>query len=101
MEPVSYLRAVLALIFVVALIALIAWAARRWLASGGNFATMKVKDSTRRLQMVEQFYFEPKRRLVLMRCDDEEHLILLGHQRETLIRSRAICNAPAREKEKA
>lgn len=88
MEPISYVRALLALIFVLALIGLLTWALRRWQASGGTLSKKMAGD--RRLQLVEQFYFEPKRRLVLMRCDDTEHLILLGHQRETLISSRTV-----------
>lgn len=40
----------------------------------------------RRIKISEMAALDPKRRLVLVRVDEEEHLILLG-ERETLIRS--------------
>lgn len=98
MADTSYLRVILALVFVLALMALLAWAVRRWQSMGGMGS--KLGNTDRRLQLVEQFYFEPKRRLVLMRCDDQEHLILLGQQGETLIESRAVKNRKAEGKKK-
>lgn len=95
MEETSYLRVLFALIFVFALIALLGWGLRRWQAAHGGLA--KSANGERRLQMVEQFYFEPKRRLVLMRCDDQEHLIMLGHQGETHISSWKIADSKTGE----
>lgn len=45
-------------------------------------AVLKVKaPADRRLQVVETLMLDPQRRLVLVRCDNKEHLILLGEGR--------------------
>ncbi len=45
-------------------------------------AVLKVKPpAARRLAVVETLMLDPQRRLVLVRCDDDEHLILLGEGR--------------------
>ena len=69
-----YTRFVLALLVVVALLALFAWLARRLgLATRGSGA-----GGRRRLAVVETAPVDGKRRLVLLRRDDTEHLVLLG-----------------------
>jgi flagellar protein FliO/FliZ len=65
------------------------WGMRRWgyllggihppTGSGGQPAKI------RRLQVLESQMLDPKRRLLLVRCDDAEHLILLGVGGETLL----------------
>jgi flagellar protein FliO/FliZ len=71
----SYLRYVLALAVVLGLIWLIAWAVRRFgLVPGGALAGGK----GRRLGVVEAMPLDGKRRLVLVRRDDREHLLLLS-----------------------
>jgi len=73
MDLESYLRFVLALIAVLGLIGLIAWAARRFgLVPGGTIG------GGRRLAVLETMPLDGKRRLVLVRRDDREHLLLLG-----------------------
>lgn len=81
MELAEYLRYVAALVFVVSLIALLAWAARRF-GLGGVRVTA---GSGRRLAVVETLALDGKRRVVLFRRDGVEHLLLLGIERETLI----------------
>lgn len=45
-------------------------------------AVLQVKTpSERRLAVVETLMLDPQRRLVLIRCDQTEHLILLGEGR--------------------
>ena len=81
MELAEYLRYVAALVFVVSLIALFAWAARRF-----GFGGVRVTSGpSRRLAVVETLALDGKRRLVLLRRDGVEHLILLGADRETVI----------------
>ena len=75
MEPGTYLRFVLALVFVLALIGLVAWLARRFGLAG---AAALPRGRQRRLAVVESLAVDGKRRLVLVRRDDVEHLILLG-----------------------
>jgi flagellar protein FliO/FliZ len=45
-------------------------------------AVLKVKPpAERRLAVIETLMLDPQRRLVLVRCDGDEHLILLGEGR--------------------
>ncbi len=77
-----YLRFLLALVFVLALIGILAWAARRF---GLGVRTLPNRNRTRRLAIVEVAAVDSKRRLVLVRRDDKEHLVLLGANSELLI----------------
>jgi flagellar protein FliO/FliZ len=71
----SYLRFVLALAAVLGLIGLIAWTVRRFgLVPGGAIGAAR----GRRLGLVEAMPMDGKRRLVLIRRDDREHLVLLS-----------------------
>ncbi len=82
METETFLRFGLALVFVLALIGLLGWAIRRF-GIGGRFA---VKTRHRpRIAVVEAASVDGKRRLVLVRRDNLEHLILLGPSSELLI----------------
>lgn len=80
MEP-GLLRAVLALIFVLGLIGVAGWGLRRW--QGSRLSGLMQKG--RRLVIEEQLYLDPRRRVILLRCDDQEHLLLLGAQQEHVI----------------
>jgi flagellar protein FliO/FliZ len=79
LDPIDYLRFLAALAFVLGLIALAAWAARRWRL--GNAAPR----SARRLAVVEVLPIDPRRKLVLVRCDRQEHLLLLGQDGNRVI----------------
>lgn len=70
-----FFRFLIALIFVLGLIGLLAWAARRF-GIGGRVAVRSGRR--RRTMVVEATAVDAKRRLVLVRRDDVEHLILLG-----------------------
>ena len=85
MEFGGYLRFLLALVFVIGLIGLVATLARRF---GLGFPTTALKRSkNRRLSVVEVTPVDGRRRLVLVRRDNTEHLILLSPSRELLIES--------------
>ena len=71
-----YLRAVLALVFVLGLIGAAAWAARRF---GLGHAVARVGSKSRRLEVVESLVLDNRRRLLLIRRDNQEHLLLLGN----------------------
>lgn len=75
MDLEMYSRFVLALIAVLALIGAIAWLARR-LGLGGKLAPNRGKNP--RLSLVEVLALDSRRRLVLVRRDAREHLLLLG-----------------------
>ena len=95
-------RSLLALLFVLSLIVLISWAVRRFGLEG------RFKSENRgapRLAVVERLVIDPKRRLVLIRKDDREHLLLLGSSQDVLVESSPVLDthksAPKTVKEKA
>lgn len=69
------LRFLIALVFVLGLIGLLSWAARRF-GLAGRVPIRKGRQ--RRTMVVEATAIDAKRRLVLVRRDKVEHLILLG-----------------------
>lgn len=84
MDSGFYLRFVLALAFVLGLIGLLAWAVRR-LGLTGRLASTGGRE--RRLEIVEVRPLDAKRRLVLLRRDSVEHLVLTGATGDLLIES--------------
>ena len=82
MEFTVYLRFIVALIFVLALIGVLAWLARRY-GPGGRMAMAPGRN--RRLAIVETRPLDGRRRLVLVRRDDVEHLLLLGAGGEVVV----------------
>jgi len=81
MEPTEYLRFAAAFIFVLALIGAAAFALRAF----GFLAQSQRRQGERRLSVVEMLSLDPRRRLVLVRRDDKEYLILLSSTGETVI----------------
>jgi flagellar protein FliO/FliZ len=82
MDGDTLLRFAAALLFVLGLIAALAVVARR---AGLAPRDPRRRGDPRRLQVVEVTSIDARRRLVLIRRDGVEHLILLGPERETLI----------------
>ncbi len=74
MSALDYLRFFSALIFVLSLIGALAWVVRRF----GLAGRLGVSRSQGRLAVVEVAVLDARRRLVLVRRDSTEHLILLG-----------------------
>ena len=70
-----FLQAVFALAATLGLFGVGVYAARRW----GPAGLLKVNTAgPRRLSVVESLTLDPNRRLVLVRVDEEERLLLLG-----------------------
>jgi flagellar protein FliO/FliZ len=84
-------RAIFALSVTLGLIGLAAYGMRR--LGPDALSRLRIDRKERRLTLVETLVLDPARRLVLVRLDDEERLILLGEGRtlETL-------KAPARRR---
>jgi flagellar protein FliO/FliZ len=78
----NYLQFILALVFVLALIGLLAWAYKRFVL-GQKTALGTRRDA--RLEVLEFRNVDAKRRLVLVRRDDVEHLLLLGPASDTVV----------------
>lgn len=79
----STMQFILALVFVLALIGVVAAVARRMGLGYGP----AVKGGRRRLAVSEVVALDGKRKLVLVRRDSTEHLVILGPNSETLIES--------------
>ncbi len=84
----TYFRFLLALVFVLALIGACAWLAKRFgfgIRTGSNALGMRGRNA--RLGIVEIQSLDARRKLVLVRRDDVEHLLVLGATGETLVES--------------
>ncbi len=83
MEAMDYFRFFLALVFVLGLIGVLATLARR---AGLGFPAAAIKPGgKRRLSVVEVTPVDGRRRMVLVRRDDVEHLLLISPTSETVI----------------
>ncbi len=83
MDLDTYFKFVLALVFVLGLIAALAWTARR-VGLGGKLAP---NTGRRRLSVSEVMPLDARRKLVLLRRDGTEHLVLLGPGPDLLLES--------------
>ena len=90
MNFLDLLRALFALAITLGIIGLAAWAARRYAPQ--IMARLSAERGERRMTVVETLVLDPARRLVLVRIDDEERLLILGEGRE-LIEPRGAENA--------
>ncbi|GAB6054231.1 hypothetical protein JCM17960_30510 [Magnetospira thiophila] len=73
----DYIQFGAALVFVLGLVGLLALIGRRF--GMGNRMPNRGAVRRKRLSLVEVMPVDARRRLVLVRRDDREHLILLGH----------------------
>lgn len=80
MNMLNLLQAVSALAMVLGLILGLAWALRRF--APGLLGRLQAPGGRKRLEIVETLVLDPTRRLVLVRLDNRERLILLGEGRE-------------------
>lgn len=82
MQLLDFIRAAFGLAFTLGLIGLVAWGARRYAPQ--LLTRLQAPRGERRLQVVETLVLDPARRLVLVRVDSEERLLLLGEGRELI-----------------
>ena len=85
----AVLQALFGLAVTLGLIGFAAYAARRW-GPAGMFQVRAPGE--RRLAIVESLNLDPSRRLVLVRFDQEERLLLLGEGR--MLESRPAASRP-------
>ncbi|MFQ5973957.1 MAG: FliO/MopB family protein [Alphaproteobacteria bacterium] len=93
MDPTTLLRFALALLFVIGLIAGLSWLLRRY-GMGGSIVT----GGRGRIGVVEMAPIDAKRRLVLVRRDDIEHLVVLSPTRETVLETGIAPAKPTMER---
>lgn len=82
MEFTTYFKFMLALAFVLGLIGVMAWGARRF---GILRGTVRAASGKRRIEIVEIAPIDSKRKLMLVRRDQTEHLLLLGATSDLVI----------------
>jgi flagellar protein FliO/FliZ len=75
-------RGFFALAFTLGIIGLAAWASRRYLPQ--LLARLSAERGERRMAVVETLVLDPARRLVLVKIDNEERLLILGEGRELI-----------------
>lgn len=92
MDWVDWARSLFALLATLALILGVAWGARRlgMLQAGPH--------APKRLKVSESIMIDPRRRLMIVRCDGREHLLLLGPTNDVVV---SEFPAPADEPESA
>jgi flagellar protein FliO/FliZ len=78
MDLNTIILAVAAFLFVIALIALTAWAFKALVLGGSNSGPSFLRGRERRLGLVESSAIDAKHRLLLIKRDDVEHLIMTG-----------------------
>tara|TARA_B100000989_G_C19431698_1_gene423338 strand:- start:76 stop:357 length:282 start_codon:yes stop_codon:yes gene_type:complete len=84
MDTVSLTRFGFSFLFVIGLILVLAWAVRRF---GLEKKFQAGERAGKRLCIQESLMIDPRRRLVLIKRDEKEHLLLLGTNTEQVLES--------------
>jgi flagellar protein FliO/FliZ len=79
LQDITYFLA--ALLFVLALMGGLALLLKKMGIAGPALVT----PSKRRLKVVENLAIDSRRRVILIKCDDKEHLLLLGQNNDVVI----------------
>ncbi|MCR9212414.1 MAG: flagellar biosynthetic protein FliO [Proteobacteria bacterium] len=82
MDSVQYLKYIVGLLIVLGLIALVTLLARKF---GMVPKVQRKPGSPSRLSISDMTAIDAKRRLVLIRRDEKEHLLLLGPERDLVV----------------
>ena len=96
MELGLYLQTLAALALVLGLIAAIAWAVKRY-GVGGLSGAGRAGGRQRRLAIVETLAIDARRRLILIRRDGTEHLILTGAGADLVVETGIPAPVPSRD----
>lgn len=83
MDAPDYIKFVVVLIFVLSLMGGLALVMKRIGPGGGSL----ISTGKRRIRIVETLPLDARRRAVLIRRDDREHLVILGPSGETVVES--------------
>jgi flagellar protein FliO/FliZ len=84
-ESVSWLRILLAFAIVSGLLGLFGFALKYIGSKGLRLPGLKARG--RRMSVVESLPLDARRRLVIVRCDADEHLLLLGAGQDIVVES--------------
>src|SRR5689334_10819856 len=86
---------IFAFVAVLALILLVAWLVRRF--AGNRLGTTANRGRMPRLAVIDAAAVDGRRRLVLVRRDNIEHLLMIGGPTDIVVESNIVRAAPARE----
>ncbi|MGH1350392.1 MAG: hypothetical protein ACRBBN_06240 [Methyloligellaceae bacterium] len=78
----EYLGYLAVFLFVLALIGLFAWALKQFVSRGNTFFASKQAP---RLQVMSSAGIDTRRRLLLIRRDNKEHLVMIGGPNDLVI----------------
>lgn len=78
------LKLIAAMGFVLALMGGLALAIKKF---GFMQGLSGLPGAPRRLKVVESLALDPRRRAILLRCDDKDHLVILGPSGETVVKA--------------
>ncbi|WP_417470058.1 flagellar biosynthetic protein FliO [Maricaulis sp.] len=81
----QYLLALMVLLGLLGAMGLFGYAVQRGWILQGVTGLRALRPTTRRLAISETLIVDPRRRVVIIRCDDREHIVLLGAERETIL----------------
>ena len=84
MDSVNYVQFIFALVLVIGLIVGLGWAARRF-GFAPRVTMPGAGKADKRLAIVEVLPVDARRRLLLIRRDGTEHLVMIGAERDTVI----------------
>lgn len=77
----EFLQAIGALIFVIGLMIILALLAKKF----GLAGALPSNSNSKRLSVVESIPLDTRRRAVILKRDDVEHLVILGAQNEIVV----------------
>jgi flagellar protein FliO/FliZ len=102
LDLIDFSRYFAALLVVLGLLGGFALLARRgWIPGGvqglSSFANLTGPRAERRMAVKETLILDPRRRMVIARVDDEDHVILLGPESETLLATKPARPEPVFE----
>ena len=98
MQLTDYINFVVALALVLALILGLAWIVKRF-GLGGAMTRGLPTGSARRLAVLEVLTLDARRKMVLVKRDERQHLLLLGANNDLVIESDEIEGTSARAQE--
>jgi len=82
MDSVDYTRFIFSFIFVIALIGLCGMLLKKYV---GSEKFLSLRNSTGRLKIIEIRHIDSKRKLVLVKRDEVEHLLFINDTNQTVL----------------
>jgi flagellar protein FliO/FliZ len=82
---VDFIKMFVALGFVIALMLALSHILKRLGIAGVQDSGKHLKSGKKRLSVSESMTISPKHRLALIKCDDTEHLVILGANGDTVV----------------